>query len=176
MFSVTKDDLDEAVREGRPPEEVRQLESLLTRKDCLVAKIENAFVGVRLGKGIGLFEADAWDMCTDSEERERERMRDERESWQKISESDLEWGGFSQKLCFTDAEGFRFLIPAFMVAELNSHALNDETLCHLSNMREDENLKCSLLDSSQLETIVDYLRLRLDDPWCEFFHEVTAEA
>jgi len=176
MFSVTQEDLDEAVRDGLDPAEIKRLEILWNRKERLVGKIRGAFDGVTLGDGIGLLEADAWDMCVNPEEPKEARKRDEREFWQKIPESDLSWGGFSQKLCFTDAEGFRFLIPAFLLAELNTDCLYDETLLHLSNRREDKDGKYSLLNASQLGTIVDYLRLHLDTPSSKFFHTDIAES
>jgi len=176
MFSVTQEDLDEAVRDGIDPAKIKRLADLWNRKERLVREIKEAFAEVTLGDGIGLLEADALDMCTDPDKPREARKQDERDSWQRIAESDLSWGGFSQKLCFTDAEGFRFLIPAFILAELNTYCLHDDTLLHLSHRRDDRDGMYSLLNASQLGTIVDYLRLHLDTPSSKWFHEAIVEA
>jgi hypothetical protein len=147
--------------------------NFLVEKEKLSAKIKSAFADVTLGDGIGLFEADAFDMCVDFSKPREARQKDERESWQKISVADLGW--CNTALSFTDAEGYRFLVPAFMLAELNT----DEgvmTLIHLSLTRSEPNQKKTRLSVAQIRTIIEFLELYQNDPHSDFHHEAITEA
>ena len=151
MESISKEDLEWDRARGR-----------------LNAKIQLAFAGVRLGGGIGLFEADAWDMCTDPAKPAEARTRDERESWHDLSEKDLAW--CNTALCFTDAEGYRYLLPAFMLAELNSD-IDVWTLIHLCHVQDAIHEKHALLNEQQLQTVIEFLELYLDDRGNELQHK-----
>ena len=129
-------------------------------REQLVAKIQSAFTDVRLGNGIGLLEAEAWDMCVDPAKPAEARTRDERKSWQSIPEKDLEFST-ATALCFTDAEGYRFLLPAFMLAELNLK-FDVWTVIHLSLVGDVKREKHTLLNKSQLQTVIDFLELYLE--------------
>ncbi len=80
------------------------------------ALIRQAFRGVKLGDGIGLFESQAIDHYGSAEERRLCRARDETEDWSRISDHDLI--GCQSSLSFFDPEGFRFHIPAYITSDL----------------------------------------------------------
>ena len=78
--------------------------------------IDEAFDGVVLGDGIGLWEAQGLDDDEDEATRAQYRAKDEKEDWRKISYVDLDICNSSPS--FLDAAGFRFYLPAFIQAEL----------------------------------------------------------
>jgi hypothetical protein len=51
----------------------------------LIAEIAAAFAGVRLGGGVGLFEAQGLDDYASVEERKALRERDEKDDWTRLS-------------------------------------------------------------------------------------------
>lgn len=83
-------------------------------KEELVAEIEEAFRDVKLGNGIGLYEAEAIDdYANDKVTRQaRSKDRDTWCNWTDIPAKDIEY--FYSALCFVDIEGMRFLLPAYM--------------------------------------------------------------
>lgn len=84
------------------------------KKAELVVDIENAFKGISLENGIGLYEAEAIDSYSSERKTLQARSKD-RESWEKwtdIPTNVIEM--FYSALCFVDIEGMRFLLPAFM--------------------------------------------------------------
>ncbi|MEO7677766.1 MAG: DUF6714 family protein [Verrucomicrobiota bacterium] len=85
---------------------------MLLTKESICEKIRRAFHGVRLGNGIGLSEADGIDEYADATTVKAYRERDEKDDWRRIPRERLRGEG----LCFTDAEGMRFHLPAFMIA------------------------------------------------------------
>ncbi len=86
------------------------------RIESLCRLINEAFDGVVLGNGIGLWEAQGLDDSDDEETCAKYREKDEKEDWRKISYEDLNRCNSSPS--FFDAAGFRFHLPAFMQAEL----------------------------------------------------------
>jgi hypothetical protein len=78
--------------------------------------IRHAFQGVTLGNGVGLWEGRALDDYADARGMAAARLRDERTEWSRIPLDDL--CQCESSLTFADAEGVRFLLPAFMMAEL----------------------------------------------------------
>lgn len=85
--------------------------------DEVIAQLSSAFVGTKLGDGIGLFEANGLDDYASTEELKRLRASDEKLDWSRISAADL-----SRCYCsptFFDPQGFVFHLPAFLIAELN---------------------------------------------------------
>jgi hypothetical protein len=173
MRPCTKEDLDwmrtlEAAERGYNKEKIKIYEQLWRKKQDLEVRINSAFDGVVLGEGVGIIEADERDTCCDPEELKLAREKDERKSWRVISENDLY--RYHYALCFTDAEGFRFMIPAFMLADL-SCLLDESTLIHLSLVRDDSYDQYSMLNATQLATIIDFLELYREDPDSKFHHE-----
>jgi hypothetical protein len=86
------------------------------RVESLCGFIDEAFDGVVLGDGIGLWEAQALDDDDDEATRAQYRAKDEKQDWRKISYEDL--NSCYSSPSFFDAAGFRFHLPAFMQAEL----------------------------------------------------------
>ncbi len=82
--------------------------------------IRQAFESVKLGEGIGLWEAQAIDDYEPPKIRKERRARDQTESWQNIPDEDLRQ--CESSLSFFDAAGMRFHIPAFMIAEINGNS------------------------------------------------------
>lgn len=78
--------------------------------------VRDAFQGVTLGDGIGLWEGRALDDRADGREFATARSRDERKDWSTIPIDDV--CECESSLTFADAEGVRFLLPAFLLAEL----------------------------------------------------------
>jgi len=72
----------------------------------LISDITSAFAGVRLGGGVGLFEAQGLDDYADVAERKALRERDEKDAWTVFSADALNCANSS--LSFFDAERMRF--------------------------------------------------------------------
>jgi hypothetical protein len=125
--------------------------------EALCEEIRRAFHGVKLGGGIGLSEADAVDDYADDATRMACRQRDEREDWQRIPPESLRGEG----LCFTDAEGMRFHLPAFMIAAVQ-HGSSYSPVFMLKNERARELFV--LLSSDQRRAVRDFLLVARDDP------------
>ena len=79
--------------------------------------VSQAFVGVELGDGIGLYEAQAIDNYAIADDVARARDQDIVSDWQELDDSELLANQSS--LHFFDAAGMRFHLPAFMLAALN---------------------------------------------------------
>lgn len=93
----------------------------------LIEEIKKAFKEVKLGGGIGLLAAEALNVCKWEELKNVIPIMDvidERENWENISYENLHEHNCS--LTFTDAEGLRFLLPAYLIYALNDYtdALN----------------------------------------------------
>ena len=84
--------------------------------EALCNKIREAFAGVTLGSGIGLQQAQRIDDHEDEATYFRFRVSDEREDWTRIPVSEL--NRCHSSLSFFDAEGMRFHLPAFLIADL----------------------------------------------------------
>ena len=153
--------------------EIADYEALCKRGEKVESQIMKAFADCRLGDGIGLLESDARDMCVDPEKPRLARAKDEREDWQKLSKNDLY--GCNSALSFTDALGFRFLVPAFMLGDLDG-GMGEMIIIHLSLTKEDPYGKLSELNCAQLEAIIAFLELFLNDPDSNFHHPSIAES
>jgi hypothetical protein len=90
-------------------------------RTLLIAQIETAFANVTKGNACGLRESDANDAGADPEPA---RALDVEERWQDLTNDLLEQ--YPCALIFTNWEGFRFLLPAYMRYALN-HQGEDET-------------------------------------------------
>jgi hypothetical protein len=84
--------------------------------EALCKTIRDAFAGVKLGNGIGLRQAQGIDDYDDAATCARLRAGDEKEDWSRITVEEL--NRCNSSLSFFDAEGMRFHLPAFLIAEL----------------------------------------------------------
>jgi len=120
------------------------------KSEEIIEMITSAFGSVILGNGIGLFQAQAIDDYKSEEEEQASRESDEKLDWRLISFSDL--NKCNSSLSFFDAEGMRFHLPAFLVAELKGEYNFGIEFCltYLSEYRESQ---FSLLNTEQRESI-----------------------
>lgn len=172
MAPISKEVLEwakssEAAESGFDLKKIRGLEIMWRKQEAFVARVQRAFLNVTLGDGTGLFEANGIDDGFDREKQQNARAKDERNSWMVLSPDELSYG--RSALCFTDADGFRFLIPAFMLADLTGD-LDDCVVIHLSHTRDDRFDRLSSLNGEQVDTIFDFMELFLEDPDCHFHH------
>jgi len=127
-------------------------------EDLLIEQIRQAFAGVTLGAGIGLWQADAIDDYGDEGEQSEARKRDELYDWSRIPTADL---GFSN-LCFVDADGMRFLLPAYMVdfvqRRVARHHRSDAALYAVTSMTDYTRSQFTSLDARQRAAVAAFLR------------------
>lgn len=126
--------------------------------ELLKGRIRIAFAGVRLGSGVGLREAQAIDGYADDGARARCRERDEKEDWQAIGTTDLRECNCS--LSFFDAEGMRFHLPAYLIADLDGN-YGFGMAFHLTQCPDE---RFSLLSALQAKALREYLRFIEDEP------------
>jgi hypothetical protein len=86
----------------------------------LVKEIESSFKRVALEDGIGILEAEAIDEYASDAVRERERRKDERDSWESISDEMI--SEHYSVLSFMDQKGLRFHLPAYMRFAVRNYA------------------------------------------------------
>jgi hypothetical protein len=124
------------------------------------ADVRAAFAGVTLGEGIGLLEAQAIDDYKSNAERAASRTKDEKDDWSAIDVDSL--NRCYSSLHFFDAEGLRFHLPAYLIAELEGNFGFDLhwTLCHSTAGEE----RFTLLSEPQRKGVVEFLQFVCDEP------------
>lgn len=148
-FRETQEELE------RMPEYGRMREGA----EAVMDQIHQAFAGVELGGGIGLIQGDYLDTGVSEEVSRGLAARDERHDWTRLADAAL--NHCAAALSFTDAEGYRFLVPAFMCCELRGRMWN----CVFVTCREDSAEWCltktALLNQEQrraMEAYVEFCR------------------
>ena len=132
-----------------------------------VAKeIESAFSDVRLGNGIGLWEAQAIDDYQTDEIQKRERERDEKENWSILESSVLQ--RCHSSLSFFDADGMRFHLPAFIIGSLNGEI--DDPIFELTHLDKYGKSRFVSLTDVQRDAITSYLTWCLGNEEYKFNH------
>jgi len=129
-------DIAEMKARGDDPSAITEAEQRLERglkAKQLCRVIEDAFAGVTLGNGIGLQQAQGLDNYADPETCALYRANDEKDDWHRISTEELNRCYSSP--CFFDAEGMRFHLPAYLIADLQGEYNfgMDFTLTHLDD-------------------------------------------
>ncbi|MFG6446816.1 DUF6714 family protein [Roseateles sp. BYS180W] len=84
---------------------------------AIEAQIREAFFAVQLGQGVGLRQAQGIDGYEEEEELAAYRVSDEKVDWSRIPSSAL--NECNSSLSFFDAEGMRFHLPAYLLADLS---------------------------------------------------------
>ena len=132
-------------------------------KESVILKIREAFRGVTLCNGVGLLQGQAKDGGRNGLE---ERLQDEKLDWARLRVTDL--NECSSSLCFFDAEGMRFHLPAFLIAEL--HGCLDRTpfILHLTDLSDYSKSQLSMLSAAQREAVREFLLFRRADPEHEY--------
>ena len=132
--------------------------------------IKEAFRGVTLGeKGVGLWEGRALD---DGIGVAAARMTDERLDWSALPIDDL--CACESSLAFADAEGVRFLLPAFLLAQLEDQ-LSAGIIVYLTHMSSQHD-HFAALSSIQRSTVREFLKLLRDDPAFDYDRQAIDEA
>lgn len=129
--------------------------------DC----IRQAFQGVELGSGIGLREAQAIDDWQTETVQAEHRSRDEKSDWSRISSRML--NTCNSSLSFFDAEGMRFHLPAFLIADLKGEYDFGLDFC-LSDNRYLSDSCFVLLSKVQRRAVRSFLVFLSDDPQYEY--------
>jgi len=122
--------------------------------------IEDAFTGVTLGQGVGLLEARGLDDYEDAATCAAYRAQDEKEDWRKISAEAL--CHCNSSLSFFDAEGMRFHLPAYLIAELRGEYGFGLTFC-LTHLSDHCIAQFSLLNEVQRKAVRAYVMHLIDD-------------
>jgi hypothetical protein len=132
-------------------------------KESVVLKIREAFRGVTLGNGVGLLQGQAKDGGMKGLE---ERLQDEKLDWTRLRVTEL--NECSSSLSFFDAEGMRFHLPAFLIAELNDRLDRTPFIFHLTNLSDYSKSQLSMLSAAQREAVREFLLFRHADPEHEY--------
>lgn len=174
MFRITLEHIEELKARGFDAFTIalaEQQHKLWPAVEGLCQTIEEAFAGVLLGNGIGLQETQGLDNYESPEVCAAYRAKDEKEDWRRISAKLL--SDCYSSLSFFDAEGMRFHLPAYLIADLRNeyHGGLVSTLVHSSNHR------FSLLSSPQRLAVRNYLLLLAKtgdyyNEWEEILHAV----
>ena len=127
----------------------------------VIEGVRKAFHGVKLGNGVGLRQGRGLDDYAATDELARLRANDEKDDWSAIPVEDLNC--YSSSLSFFDAEGMRFHLPAFLIADLKGE-LSQDVLFHLTYLTPELISYFDLLSPPQREAIVAYLRLPRSEP------------
>jgi len=140
-------------------------EDRLRQAKEIAEEIEKIFQGVKLGKGIGLFEGQAIDDYESEEERGRKRARDEKEDWRRIESRHL--NACHSSLSFFDPLGMRFHLPAYICCELRGEYRSglDASLSDLDDWKRS---KFSLLSPVEKTAVAKFLKFLAEDVDSEF--------
>lgn len=152
------------------PTDRRKLEA---ERDRILALVRTTFHGVTLGNGIGLLQAQGIDNYADRETLAAYRAQDEKEDWSAIPVAALD-GGYSS-LSFFDADGMRFHLPAYLIADLEDSLQVDDLQFHLTYPGFDGFPgfdRFSTLSRDQRAAVRQFLLLRLSDYNYEFSHRM----
>jgi len=120
--------------------------------------VREAFQGVKLGGGVGLMQGEGLDDYADDETLARYRDQDEKEDWSRISVADL--NQYAGSLCFFDAAGMRFHLPAFLTAHLQG-TLTQDVLFHLTYLTHGGLSRFASLSEPQRNAVREFLTLEL---------------
>ncbi len=125
-------------------------------RNSVEKEITSAFLGVCLGKGIGLWEAQAIDGYETKEIQDKNRERDQKQDWRLLDYEDLQ--RCHSSLSFFDADGMRFHLPAFIIGSIRNAV--DDPLFHLIQLDEYSISRLQTLSNIQRKSVVMYLK------WC----------
>lgn len=135
-------------------------------KDSIEKEITSAFLGVTLGRGVGLWEAQAIDDYESEEVRAEHRERDQKEDWRMLDYDDLQ--RCHSSLSFFDADGMRFHLPAFIIGSIRNAV--DNPIFHLVQLDEYSISRFKTLSNIQHQSVVMYLQWSLENDEYAFDH------
>lgn len=146
-------------RRPQPPLSDAEIQQRNARKEKVIAKIREAFRGVTLGNGVGLFEGEESDTGASRSMLKPIREKDEKDNWERISVQDL--NNCRDSLYFMDAEGMRFHLPACMIAELEGTYHHDIAF-HLTDLDDHRKSKLAALSKEQWEAVHEFISYTRD--------------
>jgi hypothetical protein len=136
----------------------------LQKLQLIKQQIFKAFADVKLGEGIGFYEAGAIDdrLLPNDPSYIEEKDKDEREDWRKVFEKLENTENFDpRRYCFMDAKGLRFYLPIIML--LCDSVAQDSVLMHGVINNNSENIELmKLLTAEQKQSILDCLEDSVD--------------
>ena len=141
-------------------------------KEIIIKEIEKAFLNVKLGDGIGLWEAQAIDDYEKKEVQKKKRKLDEKDNWSLISHDELQ--KCHSSLSFFDANGMRFHLPAFIIGSLNKDI--EDPVFHLTHLDDYAKSKLTSLNNDQIMAVINYLRWCLDNQEYQYEHPMIKRA
>ena len=168
MQPISKEDIESMRKSGYDPISIREAEEQLSRYErglVICDQIRSAFEGVTLGNGVGMQQSIGLDDYEDEDTLAKYRSYDEKQDWGKIPLSALNRA--SGGLCYFDAEGMRFHLPAYLIADLKGeyHFGMAFNLTHLSDHCVSQ---FELLNPAQRQCIRAFLLHIADDPDYEY--------
>ncbi len=94
---------------------------MILDKAKLIEEINQAFKTVKLDDGIGIFEAEELDTCSNDKKLEQAREKDRSwwKDWHHIEDKHLAY--YSSSMCFMDSQGIKWALPAYMIFSLNNY-------------------------------------------------------
>ena len=122
--------------------------------------IRSAFRGVSLGGGVGLMQGQGLDDYADAETIAEYRANDQKDDWTLLDPDRL--NSCHSSLSFFDAEGMRFHLPAYLIADLEG-TLNQDIIFHLTYRADDAMSRFILLNPQQRNAVREFLLFRLAD-------------
>ena len=129
------------------------------KAEKIIATISRAFGKVLRGQGISLHEADALDSYASDDQVKQARLLDTDIHWWEITPEQLE--RFNGVLIYTNADGFRYYIPAYMTLALRtwqSGSLSvDAAISSLFPVTPNASERYALLDDNQKKCIARFL-------------------
>lgn len=135
-------------------------------KNRLIEAITKAFDSVVLGNGVGLYQAQALDDYKTELEEQAARLKDEKNDWCLISAEEL--NKCNSSLSFFDAEGMRFHLPAYLIADLKGEYNFGMEFC-LTHLSDYSKAQFALFNAEQREVIRDVLNFWFNEAPESFF-------
>lgn len=147
---------------------------LAAEKDRVLGLVRSAFQGVTLGEGVGLHQGQGLDDYADERTLASYRAQDEKYDWSAIPVADLDQCYSS--LSFFDADGMRFHLPAYLVADLEGSLQTADVVFHLVYKERVGESQFERLSAAQREAVRAFLLLCLSDAHRGFDHPMIEEA
>jgi hypothetical protein len=152
------------------PTDQRRMAAEKARVSSLV---RSTFQGVRLGGGVGLRQGRGLDDYADDAMLAAYRAQDEKHDWSAIPVADL--NQYGDALSFLDADGMRFHLPAYLVADLEG-TLSTDVLFQLVYLGHGATSRFDTLTPAQRDAVREFLLLQLSDAHREFDHPMIEAA
>ncbi len=162
MKYPSPDDIVEMRSRGYDSSTIAKAEQHLKRGEAaqeVCRAIEAAFAGITLGGGVGLQEAQGLDDYADAETCAAYRANDEKDDWHRLPAEALQ--RCNSSLSFFDAEGMRFHLPAYLLADLRGDYGFDMAFC--LTLTSDCDRYFRLLSDPQRKAVRGFLLHILDD-------------